>query len=88
MDPQTTWEEMLDAIAADNSEAARESANNLLNWLYQGGFPPQPLTRELIEFDELEVGDDVYLVEESSQTTLCLNHPHRTASSPVLHSKS
>lgn len=49
MDPQATWEEMLDAIAADNIETAQEYANNLLNWLYQGGFPPQPLTRVLPE---------------------------------------
>lgn len=47
MDPQTTWGEMLDAIAAGDFDAASESAEALLNWLRSGGFPPQPLTRVL-----------------------------------------
>lgn len=47
MDPQTTWGEMLDAVAAGDVDAATEAAEALMNWLTRGGFPPQPLTRVL-----------------------------------------
>lgn len=47
MDPQTTWEEMLDAISEGVFPEAKHRADALLDWLEKGGFPPQPLTRVL-----------------------------------------
>ena len=49
MDPQTTWGEMLDALADGESDAAIEAAVALMDWLRRGGFPPQPLTRVLTD---------------------------------------
>jgi len=50
MDPQTTWEEMLEALAAEDFDAASEAAAALDRWLQRGGFPPQPLTRVLSDY--------------------------------------
>ena len=47
MDPQMTWGDMLDALAAGDVDAAIEAAEALMDWLARGGFPPQPLTRVL-----------------------------------------
>ena len=49
MDPQTTWGEMLDALADGESDAAIEAAEALMDWLIRGGFPPRPLTRVLTD---------------------------------------
>ena len=41
MDPQTAWNEMLDAIARKDHEQACELAEGLLEWMKKGGVPPQ-----------------------------------------------
>lgn len=41
MDPQVTWQRLLDAYSARNPSEAREAAEDLLCWLSKGGFPPQ-----------------------------------------------
>lgn len=40
MDPQATWDELLDAIHRGDQEITRERALSLLGWLARGGFPP------------------------------------------------
>lgn len=40
MDPDTTWKQLLDAVAAGDRREAAQSARALLTWLDQGGFPP------------------------------------------------
>lgn len=47
MDPQAAWNQMLDAIAANDFFEAAVSALTLLNWFDRGGFPPQAVTRSL-----------------------------------------
>ncbi|MCA9026795.1 MAG: hypothetical protein KDA86_16430 [Planctomycetaceae bacterium] len=47
MDPQVTWEVLLESIADCNYAEAREMAETLLSWLDRGGFPPQTLPRVL-----------------------------------------
>jgi hypothetical protein len=43
MDPQATWQRMLDAYSARDRIEAIEAAEDLLGWLRRGGFPPQTL---------------------------------------------
>lgn len=43
MDPDVAWQELRAAMSAQDDEAAREWAANLLEWLDGGGFPPQAL---------------------------------------------
>ena len=40
MDPQQTWNELLESVACHDSETARERALSLLTWLARGGFSP------------------------------------------------
>ena len=40
MDPNECWKQMLEAVDANENEMATESANSLLQWLYDGGFSP------------------------------------------------
>lgn len=47
MDPQATWNEMLNAMVEGDFEEAGVKADDLTAWLDRGGFPPQPLTRVL-----------------------------------------
>lgn len=44
MDPQATWDNMLDAITNHEWSAAKESAENLAEWLRRDGFPPLVLS--------------------------------------------
>lgn len=41
MDPQATWNEMLEAFALQDWDQAVERAEALLDWMKKGGFPPQ-----------------------------------------------
>lgn len=41
MDPQVTWNEMLEAVALQDWDQAVERAEALLDWMKKGGFPPQ-----------------------------------------------
>jgi hypothetical protein len=43
MDPQVTWQRLLNAYSARNWPDAQEAAEYLLSWLEKGGFPPQIL---------------------------------------------
>lgn len=44
MDPQATWERLLDAYADDDRDGAVEHATALLAWLEKGGFPPRTVS--------------------------------------------
>lgn len=41
MDPQATWQRLVDAYSAREWATAKEAAEDLLVWLRAGGFPPQ-----------------------------------------------
>ncbi len=47
MDPQVAWNEMLEAIFTNDIFEADLRAEGLIDWLDRGGFPPQPLSRDL-----------------------------------------
>jgi hypothetical protein len=40
MDPNATYDMLVDAILADDTDGAIEHARNLWNWLSKGGFAP------------------------------------------------
>ena len=40
MDPQQTWNELLESMESNDTETARERARSLLAWLARGGFSP------------------------------------------------
>lgn len=40
MDPLAAWKELLDALAEMDWERVLETAENLLEWITNGGFPP------------------------------------------------
>ena len=41
MDPLAAWKELLDALAEMDWEQVLETAENLLDWITNGGFPPE-----------------------------------------------
>ncbi len=41
MDPQAAWNEMLEAVIQRDWDDALERAEGLLEWMRNGGFPPQ-----------------------------------------------
>ena len=43
MDPQATWERLIEAYAGRDRTDAKDAAEDLLVWLDGGGFPPQTL---------------------------------------------
>ena len=47
MDPQATWNEMLEAVSLRDWEEAGERAESLLGWMRRGGVPPQ--TAEIVQ---------------------------------------
>ena len=47
MDPEVAWNEILEAIAAENLPDAESSAESLLGWIERGGFAPQTLKRPI-----------------------------------------
>lgn len=47
MDPQAAWNELLDALAANELADAVLRAEALVAWLDRKGFPPQTSMREL-----------------------------------------
>ncbi len=51
MDPQTTWQLMLEAYCEGDMAAAMEAAEDLVNWLTRGGFPPQVLLGQPLDDD-------------------------------------
>ena len=51
MDPQQTWQEMLDAYASGQLSQADELASALLDWLDKGGFPPQTFPDRTFDSD-------------------------------------
>ena len=51
MDPNATWQQLLDALEASDWDTAGEFAEELLTWLLKGGFPP-------VVFPERRLGDE------------------------------
>ena len=51
MDPQTTWDQLLDAYAAGDWDQIEEHAQDLLHWLDRGGFPPKVLHHDGPDMD-------------------------------------
>ena len=49
MDPQATWDQLLAAYVAGDWDVIEERANDLLEWLDRGGFPPKILQIEDID---------------------------------------
>ena len=43
MDPQATWQRLLDAYSAHDWAESKDAAEDLLVWLGRCGFPPQIL---------------------------------------------
>ena len=41
MDPQATWQRLLESYRHAHWEEAEQAAPDLLDWLGAGGFPPQ-----------------------------------------------
>ena len=41
MDPLAAWKELLDALTEMDWERVLETAENLLDWITKGGFPPE-----------------------------------------------
>ncbi len=49
MDPQTTWNDLLDAWEQGDRETAAEAAEALVDWLKRQGFSPQTQPRRTFE---------------------------------------
>ncbi len=43
MDPQATWQAMLQALIDDDRDSASDHATALIDWLERGGFSPTVL---------------------------------------------
>ncbi len=52
MDPQATWNELLESYNSKQFEEALAAAENLNQWLQRGGFPPT-VTAQVSDGDEL-----------------------------------
>ena len=44
MDPQASWDQLLEAYADGHWERVQDLAEGLLHWLSRGGFPPRATT--------------------------------------------
>jgi hypothetical protein len=44
MDPEIAWRSMLEALGASEMETACAYAEDLLDWIRRGGFPPRIVT--------------------------------------------
>ena len=44
MDPQVTWDELMEEYASENWPCVQELATALIAWLDSGGFPPQTIS--------------------------------------------
>lgn len=55
MDPNATWENLLEALTEGDWHEAFESAEALLDWLDRGGFPPEPARKWLGDSDAIRV---------------------------------
>ncbi len=40
MDPNATWQTLLEAYAEGNTDDCRQACGDLNDWLIKGGFPP------------------------------------------------
>lgn len=45
MDPQVAWDELLNLYSEQQHEEANQAAEDLLQWLQRGGFPPRTTHR-------------------------------------------
>jgi hypothetical protein len=55
MDPQATWNELLESYSRKQFEEALAAAENLHQWLQRGGFPPTVTA-------QVSVGDELHRV--------------------------
>lgn len=69
MDPQLAWENLLDAYTDRDCETAAEHASSLLEWLENGGFPPQTVRSRQVrpEVDRLIAVATCRLVLEEAE---------------------
>ena len=44
MDPQTAWDDLLDALGEQDWDRVEDLADGLLHWLRANGFPPRAVT--------------------------------------------
>ena len=44
MDPQSAWDQLLDAYADEEWDTVLDLAEGLQHWLHSGGFPPRAVT--------------------------------------------
>jgi len=44
MDPQTAWDDLLEALGQRDWDRVDELADGLLHWLQSDGFPPRAVT--------------------------------------------
>jgi hypothetical protein len=44
MDPQTAWDELLEALAGRDWDRVQDLSEGLLAWLRNDGFPPRAVT--------------------------------------------
>ena len=44
MDPQTAWDELLEALRERDWDRVQDLASGLLTWLSSNGFPPRAVT--------------------------------------------
>lgn len=44
MDPQTAWEDLLEALGERDWDRVEDLAEGLLHWLQADGFPPRAVT--------------------------------------------
>lgn len=51
MDPQAAWLLMVDALESGHWRVVREQAQDLLEWMALGGFPPDVCLRKVTDKD-------------------------------------
>ena len=49
MDPNATWHDLALSVQLADWDTASEQAQNLLDWLDKGGFPPKITDQELFD---------------------------------------
>jgi hypothetical protein len=51
MDPQSTWDELLDAYVEGDWDTVERRANDLIAWLDRDGFPPSIVSHPGVDSD-------------------------------------
>ncbi|WP_430450710.1 hypothetical protein [Rhodopirellula europaea] len=79
MDPNETFEAMIDAWAQGLTEEAAAYAESLTAWLHRGGFPPQ-LKVVFAHAAPIQVTGDLSRVMIESACRMVLSHPDQSPS--------